>query len=269
TNLTLDTMVTNGGTCRNYLYGTYNSTSPHGVVKIFEYEYVPDYPYPLGPVTFWAGYPYPLAYDSRTPPSGATGSQTGPIRGALGSYRFDFQSINDGTGCGFDQVSPVASKVINVLRCEPKWSVDSNNRIATLAPPTPPNQVQVFLDPVSMVDAVAGLEAALSDLNGRVSTTGISFQRVTVWCGDGPGCITVQIVPLGTGCGYTPPFTTDSSGHLLGPLYLHLNTTWPTWSQASLQRTFAHELGHRLGLADYDVTSACDITGNSAIMQPN
>src|SRR5262249_1736810 len=54
TNLTLDTMVTNGGTCRNYLYGTYNSTSPHGVVKIFEYEYVPDYPYPLGPVTFWA-----------------------------------------------------------------------------------------------------------------------------------------------------------------------------------------------------------------------
>jgi hypothetical protein len=42
---------------------------------------------------------------------------------------------------------------------------------------------------------------------------------------------------------------------------------WNNWNSASAQRTWAHELGHLLGLGDYAVS--CDSSGNGAVMQPN
>jgi hypothetical protein len=52
-------------------------------------------------------------------------------------------------------------------------------------------------------------------------------------------------------------------------LYINNNTNYSlaSWNAPSAQRTFAHEIGHLLGLADYSAT--CDSTGNTAVMQKN
>jgi len=270
-NFSLDTMVTNAGTCNNYLWGNYYSTSPYGVIEIFHYQYVPNDPTPLGPIRFWSSSypnPYPLSYDSRYPTNGGTGTRTDQIGSTMGTYEFTFQSYNDTTFCGFTEFSPVVSKFINVVKCQPKWQLDSNSNIAKLPQPSYPDHVQVFLDPATLGGASTALDDAIDDWNSNVSGTGIVFERVSTSCGTGPACITVEAVSSLGSCGYGPPAYTDSNGFLIGSLSLEIDSSWSAWSAASLRRTFAHELGHRLGLADYD-GNACDATGNSSIMQPN
>jgi dual-action HEIGH metallo-peptidase len=159
--------------------------------------------------------------------------------------------------------SPVASSCCGV------YETTSNGNIAHLTPLTPPNKVQIFLDPNTLSAAGTALDGAINDWNTKVTATGVEFQRVSSSCGSGPDCITVQPVSMLGSCGWTPNSFTDSNGGFVANRFLQIDSGWRTWSSASLQRTFAHELGHSLGMDDYSVTSACDTTGNSAVMQPN
>jgi hypothetical protein len=162
----------------------------------------------------------------------------------------------------------INSVVLNALQCEPKWQTDGNGNLIHLAPPTSPNKIDIYLDPDSLSGAASALDAAIGGWNPQLTGTGIELRRVNSPCGTGPGCVTVQSASLG-GCGFTPPVSTDSTGQIVGNIFLQIRANWSTFTPDSLQRTLAHEIGHLLGLANYDATEACDTTGNSAVMQEN
>jgi hypothetical protein len=168
----------------------------------------------------------------------------------LGEHVITSKTNVNATPCG---LSPTVfpqdeALTVNVLKCEPKWGTDSNGNIGHLVPPTPPDTVQVFLDPSTLSAASTALDAAISSWNSQVSTTGLVFDRVSSSCGTGPSCITVQAVSGLGSCGYSPAVATDSSGGVVGSIYLQIDSSWNSWSPDSLERTFDHELGHRLGL---------------------
>jgi len=126
-----------------------------------------------------------------------------------------------------------------------------------------PGTVDVFLDQTTMSGATSALDATITDWNSRLTGTGITFSRVSSSCGSGAHCIEVAPASLGT-CGMASWGTPDpTTGAHTGGLLLQVHSTWSTFSADSLQRTFAHELGHFLGLHNY--TSACG--SNDAAMQ--
>lgn len=161
-----------------------------------------------------------------------------------------------------------------MCKCQPKWDIDQYDHITHMVPPVPPSTISVFLDPGSFASAASALEAAIIDWNSVLGASGIKFARVDTACATGPGCITVQGADLGlSACGFSPPAGTDpvTGGYTRTNLVLQLNTNanskWTDFTSAGLERTFVHELGHRLGLKDADAT--CDNSGNSAMMQAN
>ena len=110
------------------------------------------------------------------------------------------------------------------------------------------------------------LEAILA-VGYRVrSHRGTQFRQwaVTTACTSGPRCINVAATSSLGSCGFAswaPP--NSSTGEHTGTLLIELDSTWATWSSQSLERTFAHELGHFMGLNNY--TAACGV--NDAAMQ--
>ena len=194
-----------------------------------------------------------------------------------GTYQLQFVTRAMSTNCSIPTDSTTVTRTINVLKCGPRWAIDSNNNIQHLVPVISPDTISVYLDPTAFGGTGStianALDSAISNWNNLVGSSGISLARVTSACSTGPKCITVQAADLGPSqCGYIPPAITDSTGGLTGDnLYIQINNNasadWHTWNATSLQRTFAHELGHLLGLGDY--ATSCDSSGDSAVMQPN
>jgi hypothetical protein len=200
-----------------------------------------------------------------------------PNGSGVGSYQLQFVTRALATECNIPTDSTPITRTLNVVECKPNWYTDPSNNIEHLVPTAPPNQINVFLDPAIFgadgTTVPAALDAAITSWNNALTASGVSMVRVTSPCPTGPACITVQSTDLGQSiCGKSPLAQTDSNGGYTGNnLYLQLNSNasgpWSTWSGASLQRTFAHELGHRLGLKDD--SAICDISAVSAVMEPN
>jgi hypothetical protein len=74
----------------------------------------------------------------------------------------------------------------------------------------------------------------------------------------GNRCITIE-QPIGGSCGNTPGGETDGSGVRTGASTIEVSALWPLWPSDGQQRTIAHELGHLLGLEDYD-SSHCGVS---------
>lgn len=121
------------------------------------------------------------------------------------------------------------------------------------------------LDPTSMSAAATPLDQAIQDWNNQLAGTGVVFERTGTDCGSGARCIKVAASPLSS-CGlasWDPP--DPNTGLWTGGLLLELHSSWSAFSSASLQRTFAHELGHFLGLNNYMSATGCDV--DDAVMR--
>lgn len=248
---TTDTTSTNDGYCQNYLYGSPYNVSPHGIVYIYSYEYVPDYPYPLGPTIFWTAqwpYAYPLEYDTRSPTGGGSGSYTNQIGSAPGVYRFTFQSTNETTGCNFPQYSAEASKTINVVSCLPKWKLDGGNLDRF-----PTDGTDITVGYPSSLDSV--VRPAIEAWNTQLSALGLTAPHFvpapsTSCAANDPHCVSVDVQTSGddpTACGwrYTPP---APNGVYTYSSKVYLKPGYNNWSTDAQKATVAHEFGHLLGL---------------------
>lgn len=145
---------------------------------------------------------------------------------------------NLSTNCSSNVNSVETTKTFNVVKCEPFWWPD-NMHLA-------PGVINIYLPSGSSYSA--GLDAAITDWNNYL--TGILLNRVTSPCTAGPYCVNVNTNPNLTRCGgFAGPGGLNASGEAQNP-FIQINSN-TTFSASGLQRTFAHELGHLLGLDQY------------------
>jgi len=261
------------GTCHYYNWCTFYNNQMRYLDVVAWSQVSPSQVIP----SFYASLGYPNIDTTQWPAGVGGGGSQSLSWGTPGTYELQFVTRAMPTSCNIPTDSTTVARTINVLKCGPKWSVDSNGNIQHLRPVSQPDTISVYLDPTTFggtgTTIANALDSAISNWNSQVGASGISLARVTSACTTGPKCVTVQAADLGTSqCGYTPAPITDSTGDLTGDnLYIQINSNtnadWHTWNSASLQRTFAHELGHLLGLGDY--ATLCDSSGDSAVMQPN
>jgi hypothetical protein len=151
------------------------------------------------------------------------------------------------SGFQFPEEDPIT---VNVLKCEPKWALDSNNNIMRI---DTSDTIDVYLPP-GMAAAGTELAAALADWENRV---GVEFLIVSAPC-SGNSCINIAATPLDS-CGYAPGGVTNANGIRVGASTLQLDVDWSAYSAEGLRRTFVHELGHLFGLADSASAPTCAI----------
>lgn len=144
------------------------------------------------------------------------------------------------------------SITMNALKCEPKFLGDDRH--------LEPTTIEIYLPP-AMIAAQTALEAAAQDWNGV--STGVTLQVTSTSCGDGPNCVTVSTGSIGSFCGLANANVDPDTGLISGNASVTLQPTWDDpvtgYSAEGLQRTFAHELGHLLGLDNYDA-AACGVS---------
>lgn len=187
----------------------------------------------------------------------------------IGQYIITAQEFGGGVyaSCNVPPSSAITSQTFNVMACQPLFDVDGNGNIDYVVPLTPPSTIQVYL-PTSMSDANSALDAAIADWNSYLPT-GVQFERVSSSCGTGPSCISIATLALQTDCGISSATGVDpATGAITAGMTITFRPDWDTlpYTPTGLQRTFDHELGHFLGMADYPSTSACGIS--TAVMQP-
>lgn len=205
-------------------------------------------------------------YDT-TVPTNTTSTGVGYSTAILGAHTYTSSTNATQTSCTLAPPSFPQNHAItvNALKCQPKFVDDTAVDMPHLAPPASPDKVEVFLDPASMADAATALDAAIADWNTSVSGAGVPFDRVSVACGNGPRCITVEATSP-EACGRSEWGAPDGSGAHTGFLKLQVLPSWNTWTPESLQRTFAHELGHFLGVGNYSAPTSC--VADDAVMHP-
>jgi dual-action HEIGH metallo-peptidase len=107
--------------------------------------------------------------------------------------------------------------------------------------------------------ALTPLTTAVTDWENR---TGFDFDIVTDVPCTGSRCINIDLALI-SDCGIAGGSSTDSTGLRTGTQTIQINSS-ATFTTSGLQRTFAHELGHMLGLEDSDSTN-CSVS--DAVMQ--
>jgi hypothetical protein len=245
-----------GGTCSTYFFGQY---WPPDAVRWMSSLTV-DMTSPQGNQSHGAAYGRGAyqTFDTRNPAT-TSGFSTTPMW-EEGTYRFDFLGFSEATGCQFPVASPMVTRTINSVKCEPKFKLDGNNHIKRLKPGT----VHLYV-PTDMADILPAATSAADAWNGVLSGIGLTFDVVTESCGDGDNCIPVSVdATLGTLCGNSGDVFTNSSGEILGGMSLTLNSNWQSYSADGMRRTLVHEIGHYLGLGNYNA-SACSVS--DAVMQ--
>jgi hypothetical protein len=234
---------------------------PSGV-GILLYNLHPLSPFSIGPI-----YPNDNSlqqWDSRVPGQTSPPGRTWSTYGTLGEATLRFTEIIYTTACNILPNEKVIEKTAYVLQCEPRLLNDNGN-VPHLAPPPPPDKVEVYLDPATMSTAATPLDEAILDWKNLLGGTGVVFERTGTDCGSGPHCIRVAVGPISS-CGFAswdPP--DPNTGLWTGGLLVELHSSWSTFSPASLRRTFVHELGHFLGLDNYTSATGCGV--DDAIMR--
>jgi hypothetical protein len=148
---------------------------------------------------------------------------------------------------------------MNAFKCKPKFLTQESN-IVRLEPVTAPDKVKIYL-PDTMSGATTALEAAVNSWNAALPS-GVQFEIVSAECSLGPACIHVVTIPGQTLCGNA--YKLWNSSGLITEGQIQLRTDWNTYTSNGLKRTFAHELGHFLGLDNSDIP-ACGV--DDAVMQ--
>ena len=159
------------------------------------------------------------------------------------------------------------SFVANVVACKPLWMV-----LVNVVLHAPPGDVYIYI-PSGMWNQLHGpAEAAANDWNTILNGI-VTFHVTQTDCGSGGDCLKVQednAFSAGACAGLSPPSNWD---HVTGVnqdvrfINLPTSPSWRDWkirSDDRLKRSIAHELGHALGLNDYE--SACGI--DKALMAP-
>lgn len=198
-------------------------------------------------------------YDTRVPTNTAsTGSSY--LATVFGAHVYTSSTSTVVTACNLSptQFAQNQSITVNALKCEPIFNTGGSPQ-----PHLAPGTIEVYL-PSSMSGATSALTAAINDWNSYLSGTKVQFSPVTAACTIGPACITVIATPGLGYCGFAGNGgAPNASNEFTGGMELEIHGNWSTFTSQSLQRTFAHELGHYLGLSNY--TTSCGV--NDAIMQ--
>ena len=161
---------------------------------------------------------------------------------------------NIGINCGSPVTLVETTKTFNVVKCEPIFYNDNRHFDAA--------EIYIFLPANSLYSA--GLDAAIADWNSKLTGTGVHLNRQTTSCSAGPHCVNAIVDTTIGACGWADPGGTDSNGVAQNPV-LKINSNY-TFSTAGLQRTFAHEIGHLLGMANYVIVTC---GSNDAVMSDN
>jgi hypothetical protein len=126
-----------------------------------------------------------------------------------------------------------------------------------------------------MSGARTALDAAVLDWNTALSGAGLPHLNVvTTACNPGlPTCVTIGTNASGGVCGLTRGGQ-GSDGVWLNNVTLDLDPTWnvPPYAltPSGLQRTFAHEIGHLLGLWNFPCANVSDaVMDDSFVCQQN
>jgi hypothetical protein len=150
---------------------------------------------------------------------------------------------------------------LNLVKCAPQFNHPKPPYDALtvhLSPVTPPTTISVYL-PSTMSGAQAALDGAIADWNSHLPA-GVQFASTNTACGTGPSCISIGKIVLQNVCGDSNWNFDPATGEILSNATLSLRADWDQlpYSSQGLQRTFAHELGHFLGLSDYP--SPCGVS---------
>jgi len=212
-----------------------------------------------------------LSYDSRTPGNGS-GSKTEYGLYQMGQCQLGFQTNAMATSCNFATDSAVTWKPVNVVACSPKWLLAGNPAVNQHLPPT---SISLYV-PSDMWDVLAhdlsspAIQAA-ADWNEQLAGTGVSVTVVNYDCGTGGNCIDLTTGDTGSGCAMNTRHPDLSTGEFNLPSTITLPTDFASRSSARLRRTLAHELGHLLGLDEYDGSQCSPLdtaTPANSIMAP-
>jgi Dual-action HEIGH metallo-peptidase len=158
---------------------------------------------------------------------------------------------NISLNCGSSVTYVEAAKTYNVVKCEPFFFATNEHLDAA--------EIDILLPSNSQYSA--GLNDAIADWNSKLAGTGVHFNRKTTSCTTtGPHC--VNVIPDTTIliCGYGGPGGTNANGVAQNPV-IKINSNF-TFTVTGLQRTFAHEIGHLLGMDNY-----LPCPKNDAVMQ--
>lgn len=95
----------------------------------------------------------------------------------------------------------------------------------------------------------------------------MAAERCSAWnlwnssspCQNGPTCIDVITWQGQLTCGFAWRNYSETTGLIQGNMQIRLRPDWATFSESGKRRTFAHELGHFLGLDNYS-PNACGVS---------
>jgi hypothetical protein len=172
----------------------------------------------------------------------------------LGPHVYTSSTATYSTACVIQPTTFPQEQTItmNALKCEPKFLGDDRH--------LEPTTIEIYLPP-AMSAAQTALEAAAQDWNG--ASTGVTLHVTSTSCGEGPHCVTVRTGNIGNFCGLADANVDPDTGLISGNATITLQPTWDDpvsgYSAEGLQRTFAHELGHLLGLDNYNA-AACGVS---------
>jgi hypothetical protein len=112
------------------------------------------------------------------------------------------------------------------------------------------------------------VQNAIASLNTALNNYGVlvNYARTTTECAGGH-CVKMEVATPGdpNACAeIVTPYTSDSGGQPTSAMTLRIRPDWnssPAWDNTFLDRTYAHELSHALGLKENECGSSDSIMG--------
>jgi hypothetical protein len=195
--------------------------------------------------------------DSNTTPSVSEGINN------VGEYNFRYKTYAAPTDCSFTAVSAPAEKKLNAVACVPKWNRGPDGSLIRL----PTDQ---SINVVYPADLAVPVEAAIDAWNNTLGSTGVHLNKgVGGTCAASDRhCIIIDTIAqctsnaLACGCS-VPGGPLNGTTTTASKIWIRGTTgNQYSWTDASRQWVFAHEIGHLLGLDEATTTCA---TGTSVM----
>jgi hypothetical protein len=181
-----------------------------------------------------------------------TGPSWTPGSGNLGTYVIKDSTNVGPTICHFTPtIYPATPIEVNVLKCKPEFDEPSTypDLITRLAP----GNITIYL-PSSLSGLSTPLTNAVDAWKDLIPDTGVIPTVTNTDCGSGATCVRVEEADLGNDPAGNPICAQKSgnydtaTGYYSSQIKIRIDDSWTAAGAARLERTFAHELGHLLGL---------------------